>query len=63
MSFNFEGRTKTYSSLLQNPLLGGGDLSTIIERAPQGNSEADGYSKYHNRGGVSYSCYNETCLY
>lgn len=38
---------------MQNPLLGGGDLSTIIERVPTGGSETDGYSKYHNRGGVS----------
>ena len=43
---------------IQNPLLGGGDLSTIIERTPQGNSETDGYSKYHNRGGVSYALLN-----
>lgn len=42
-----------YISIFQNPLLGGGDLSTIIERVPVGNSETDGYSKYHNRGGVS----------
>lgn len=51
----------TVNVCLQNPLLGGGDLSTIIERVPQGNSETDGYSKYHNRGGVSYCCWN-TCL-
>ena len=38
--------------LLQNPLLSGGDLSTMIERVPQGNSSGEGYSKYHNRGGV-----------
>lgn len=37
----------------QNPLLSGGDLSTIIERVPQGNSAGDGYSKYHNRGGLT----------
>jgi len=39
----------------QNPLLDGGDLSTVIERGPIGGSETDGYSKYHNRGGLSGS--------
>ena len=52
---------KTIFPYLQNPLLGGGDLSTIIERKPQGNSETDGYSKYHNRGGVSYVI-SESCV-
>lgn len=39
----------------QNPLLGGTDLSTMIERGSPGKYEMDSYSKMHNRGGASGS--------
>ena len=34
----------------------------MIEKVPQGNSEADGYSKYHNRSGVSFLYVSIGCL-
>ncbi|XP_028407765.1 transcription initiation factor IIB-like [Dendronephthya gigantea] len=39
----------------QNPLLGGTDLSTMIERGGPGKYDMDGYSRMHNRGGASGS--------
>ncbi|KAL9988349.1 hypothetical protein ACROYT_G002785 [Oculina patagonica] len=42
----------------QDPLLAGGDLSTMIERVPlvpRNNSKSDGYPKYYNQSGLTGS--------